>query len=245
VSKLSSGSGAVEFDSIVFDLFHTLVDPQEHAAAGWRRLDAVALILDLPVAEIELWWQQRVDEFVSAPISPIDSLVELARSRRIVLSPAAVAEIDRAMGSAQDAALAEPVAGVLETLEVLGGAGIKRAVLSNAHVRDVRTFADSPLADVVDDVCISCFTGLVKPDPAAYEGALERLGSEARRSLYVGDGGGGELAGAHDAGFGLVIAVTGPVQRGGWRSSAEQHRIEADADLVVQDVSDLGPLIDL
>jgi len=244
VSRLRSSSGAVEFDSIVFDLFHTLVDPQEHASAGLRRLDAVAQILALPVADIELWWQQRVDEFVSEPISPVDALVELARSRRIVLSPGAVAEIDRAMGSAQDGALAEPVAGVLETLRLLGSAEVKRAVLSNAHVRDVRTFADSPLADVVDDVCVSCFTGLVKPDRAAYLQALERIGSEAHRSVYMGDGGGGELKGARDAGFGLVVAVTGPVQRGGWRSSAEQQRIEIDADLVIGDISELGALLE-
>ena len=87
----------MEFDSIVFDLFHTLVDPQEHAPAGFRRLDVVAGILDLPVTEIDLWWQQNVAEFVSTPVSPIEAIIELARSRRIVLSPTAIAEIDRAM----------------------------------------------------------------------------------------------------------------------------------------------------
>ncbi len=244
MSTVDSGTGTIEFDAIVFDLFHTLIDPQEHAPPGFRRLDAVARILDLPLVEIELWWQQRVGEFVALPISPVDAIVELARSRRIVLSPTAVAEIDRAMGSAQDGALATPIAGAIETLQALGEAGIKRAVLSNAHVRDVRAFGDSPLAGIVDDACISCFTGLVKPDRAAYAGALDRIDSNAGRSLYLGDGGGDELAGARNAGFALVVAVNGPVRRGGWRSPSEQRRIEGDADIAIEDVSDLAALIE-
>lgn len=236
--------GSVEFDTIVFDLFHTLVDPQEHAPAGFRRLDLVAGILDMPFTEIDLWWQQHVAEFVSTPISPIEAIIELARSRRIVLSPTAVAEIDRAMGAAQDAAIATPLVGVLETLQSLAGAGVTLAILSNAHVRDVRTFGDSPLAQVVDDACISCFTGLVMPDRAAYDHSLERVGATAGRSLYVGDGGGSELVGARDAGFGAVIAITGPVARGGWRSRDEQELIEGRADFVTDDVVDLTARID-
>ena len=149
------------------------------------------------------------------------------------------------MGSAQDAALVTPVAGVLEALQLLGDAGVKRAILSNAHVRDVRVFGDSPLLGVVDDVCISCFTGLVKTDRAAYTGTLDRLGSEAGSSLYVGDGGGGELSGARDVGFALVVAINGPVRRGGWRADSEQQSIEEVADLVLGDVSDLAALVEI
>jgi putative hydrolase of the HAD superfamily len=244
MNRFRGATGAVEFDSIVFDLFHTLVDPQEHAPAGFRRLDVVAGILGLPLDEIELWWQQNVAEFVSTPVSPIEAIIELARSRRIVLSPTAVAEIDRAMGAAQDAAIATPVHGVLETLQALVGSGVTLAILSNAHVRDVRTFGDSPLAELVADACVSCFTGLVKPDRIAYDHSLERIGTVAERSLYVGDGGGNELVGARDAGFAAVVAITGPVQRGGWRSRDEQTVIEEGADFVTEDVVDLSARID-
>jgi putative hydrolase of the HAD superfamily len=244
MNRFRGATGAVEFDSIVFDLFHTLVDPQEHAPAGFRRLDVVAGILGLPLDEIELWWQQNVAEFVSTPVSPIEAIIELARSRRIVLSPTAVAEIDRAMGAAQDAAIRTPVRGVLETLQALAGSGVTLAILSNAHVRDVRTFGDSPLAELVADACVSCFTGLVKPDRIAYDHSLERIGTVAERSLYVGDGGGNELVGARDAGFAAVVAITGPVQRGGWRSRDEQTVIEEGADFVTEDVVDLSARID-
>lgn len=244
MSRFGVGDLAVEFDSIVFDLFHTLVDPQEHAPVGFRRLEAVAGILNLPIAEIELWWHQRVDELATTPISPIDALVEFATSRRIVMSPAAIAELDRAMGAAQDAALAQPIQGVVEALGRLADQGVGRIVLSNAVVRDVRTFGDSPLAEMVDEACMSCFTGLVKPDTAAYLGALDRAGASAGRSLFVGDGGSDEFLGAREAGFARVIAVTGPVNRGAWRSTEEQQRIVADADLAIVDVPDLLEFIE-
>jgi len=244
LSKFDAGDLVVEFDAIVFDLFHTLVDPQEHAPVGFRRLEAVAGILNMPIAEIELWWQQRVDELATKPISPIDALVEFATGRRIVMSPAAIAELDRAMGAAQDAALARPIQGVVEALGVLADQGVGRIVLSNAVVRDVRAFGESPLAAMVDEACMSCFTGLVKPDVAAYLGALDRAGASAGRSLFVGDGGSAEFLGAREAGFARVVAVTGPVNRGAWRSSEEQRRIVADADLAIVDVPDLLELIE-
>jgi len=234
----------VAFRAAVFDLFHTLVDPQEHAPPGFRRLASLAEILDVPIGDIDLWWQQVVDELVTSPVSPVDAVVDFARSRRIVLSPLAVAEVDRALGAHADRALQQPVDGVEEALRRLGGSGVAIGVLSNAIVRDVRAFPDSPLAALVDDACMSCFTGNAKPQPRAYEEALERLGVTAADAVFVGDGGSDEFEGARQVGFGAVVAVTGPVRRGGWRATAEQDRLEARADVRVKDVADLIDLIE-
>ncbi len=237
--RIAVGSETVEIDTVVFDLFHTLADPQEQAPPGFRRLEKVAAILGMAESDIDLWWEQNVPVFVSEPVSPVDELVELARVRRIVVSPGHVAELDRAMGMYQDRALHSPVAGAVATLRALRDRDVATAILSNAHVRDVRAFLESPLSAAVDDACFSCFTGMVKPDPEAYLGVLERLGADPGRSAFVGDGGSGELEGARRAGYAAAIAVIGPVGRGGWRPSDEQSRIEADADLVIADVSDL------
>jgi putative hydrolase of the HAD superfamily len=239
VSAIRIGEHRVEVEAVVFDLFHTLVDPQEHVAPGFRRLAAVADILGIAASEVELWWEQVVGELVTSPVSPIQSLVEFARSRRIVLSPGDVAELDRAMGAGADAALARPIAGAVETLAGLRRRGLGVALLSNALVRDVQTYLESPLAGVVDDACLSCFIGLAKPDPAAYSQVLERIGAVAARCLYVGDGGSDEFVGARSSRFGGVIGVTGAVERGGWRSSAEQQRIIGQADTRLESVSQL------
>ena len=236
---MQSPNQPIAFDAILFDLFHTLVDPQEHAAPGFRRLRAVAEILDLPQIDVDLWWGQVVGELVAAPLSPIDAIVELARVRRIVLSPAAIAELDRAMGGAADAALAAPIAGVEESLGVLAGLGVKRGILSNALVRDVREFPSSPLAGLVDDACMSCFTGRVKPEPAAYREALERLDVAPHKTLFVGDGGNDEFIGAREVGFAQIVAVTGAIERGGWRPEDQQRQILGQADRQFGGVSDL------
>jgi FMN phosphatase YigB (HAD superfamily) len=215
VPALPSPGEPIAFDAILFDLFHTLVDPQEHAAPGFRRLSAVAEILDLPQIDVDVWWEQVVGELVAAPLSPVDAIVELARVKRIVLSPAAIAELDRAMGGAADAALANPIAGAVEALGQLAAMGVKRGILSNALVRDVRAFPSSPLASLVDDARMSCFTG------------------------FVGDGGTDEFIGARQVGFAQVVAVTGAIDRGGWRPADQQRQILGQADRQFSGVSDL------
>ncbi len=110
-------------------------------------------------------------------------------------------------------------------------------------MRDVRAFPESPLADLVDEACFSCFTGEVKPDPAAFQGVLQRLGADGRSALFVGDGGSSEIEGALESGFAAAIAVTGPAGRGGWRRGPEQERIEAAAGAVIGDVGDLFGLV--
>jgi putative hydrolase of the HAD superfamily len=233
----------IDVDTIVFDLFHTLVDPQEHAPPGYARIRAVAGILGLPEQDVQLWWEQRVPVLVSQPVSPVDEVVEWARSRRIVLDPSHIAEIDRALGMYADAALRRPVEGVLPALDHLRSVGLAITILSNAVVRDVRSFPLSPLAPLVDDACMSCFTGMVKPNLIAYTGALERVGSAPDRAIFVGDGGSDELAGARSAGYAGIVCVRGPVRRGGWRAPDEQARIESDADLVIEDVSELPAVL--
>ena len=233
----------VEVDTLVFDLFHTLADPQEHAPPGYARLREVATILGLTEEEIGLWWEQRVPVFVSEPVSPVDDLVELARARRIVMSPHHVAELDRAFGQYQDAALRSPVDGAAEAVSRVRESGLMVSILSNAVTRDVRTFPLSPLAPLVDDACFSCFTGMVKPARAAFTGVLDRLGTVPQRSIYVGDGGSEELRGAKGTGYAAVVCVRGPAIRGGWRPSDAQRRIEEDADVVIDDVAELPELL--
>jgi putative hydrolase of the HAD superfamily len=229
----------IDVDTIVFDLFHTLVDPQEHAPPGYRRIREVAGILGLPEHEVELWWEQRVPVLVSEPVYPVDEVVEWARSRRIVLDPSHIADIDRALGVHADSALRSPIDGVVETLQHLRSVGLGLTILSNVVVRDVRTFPLSPLAPLVDDACFSCFTGMVKPNPVAFTGVLDRLGSTPVRAIYVGDGGSDELGGARRSGYAGVVCIRGPVARGGWRAASEQAAIEMDADLVIEDVVEL------
>jgi haloacid dehalogenase-like hydrolase len=79
--------------------------------------------------------------------------------------------------------------------------------LSNTHNLELRERSSSPLAVLVDAVTLSHEIGAVKPDPAAYEPIVGRLGIAASDAAYVGDGSSNELVGARRAGFFSVVLV--------------------------------------
>ena len=103
------------------------------------------------------------------------------------------------------AALRSPHPSALPTLDGLRRRGLRVGVLSNTHAMEIRAWPQSPLAGAVDAVAFSHLIGLLKPEPAAYGAILRQLGAMPERSLFVGDGGSGELAGARDYGFALVV----------------------------------------
>jgi HAD superfamily hydrolase (TIGR01509 family) len=78
----------------------------------------------------------------------------------------------------------------LDTAAVLGGLhrrGVKVAVVSNIAF-DVRPAFDRiGCAGAVDEFVLSFEVGAVKPDPAIFSTALDRLGVPAERALMVGD----------------------------------------------------------
>lgn len=234
---------SVDVRAIVFDLFYTLVDPNQTKPADFDRVTAISEILGVDTDLLGQWWDERIAEFAVTPLSPVDELVDLARQRRIVMSPGDVADVDRALGRYQDEALRNPVKGVLGTISRIRRAQVGVGLLSNAHTRDVRAWSDSPLAVLVDEACISCFIGAAKPDVRSYEVVLCRLGVDAGDALFVGDGGSEEFAGAREAGFGGVIAVSGLAIRSGFRTREEMDELCGDADVEVGEITELIPLL--
>lgn len=72
-------------------------------------------------------------------------------------------------------------------LESLHRQDIKTAVVSNIAF-DVRpAFASIGAAAFVDEFVLSYEVGAVKPDPAIFETALQRLGVDAAHAVMVGD----------------------------------------------------------
>lgn len=93
---------------------------------------------------------------------------------------------------------------------------------------EIRAWPESPLAGAVDSVAFSHVIGHMKPDAAAYEAILSRLGAVPERSVFVGDGGSNELAGARDFGFALVVlADEAPMAH--WPTKLPALRSQADA----------------
>ena len=81
----------------------------------------------------------------------------------------------------------KPAPEAASTLEALRRDGYRLGVVANAEpwLRDV--LAASGLASLLDAIVISADVGVAKPEPAIFALALEALGTEAERAVFVGD----------------------------------------------------------
>jgi HAD superfamily hydrolase (TIGR01509 family) len=80
-----------------------------------------------------------------------------------------------------------PYADTRTTLRTLHDAGIKVGVVSNIGF-DIRPlFAAWGLAGLIDSFVLSYEVGRIKPDPAIFLCACDRVGADPERTLMVGD----------------------------------------------------------
>ena len=78
---------------------------------------------------------------------------------------------------------------------------ILRGLLSDCTHELPDIWPSLPVSRYVDATVFSVIAGVRKPHPTLYATLLAALAVEAHECLYVGDGGSGELTGAHHAGM--------------------------------------------
>ena len=81
----------------------------------------------------------------------------------------------------------QPIAGAIETLDLLRGQGLRLAVVANWDCALEEQLDRTNLARFFDVVVTSAGAGVAKPDPGIFELALGRLGVPPSRALHVGD----------------------------------------------------------
>ena len=79
--------------------------------------------------------------------------------------------------------------------------GVRLATISNCIAEDVSGWPRCAFAPHFACAVFSFAAGAVKPDARIYLDATERLGVQPEDTLYIGDGGDDELAGAERAGL--------------------------------------------
>ncbi len=226
-------------EAVVFDLFHTLADPEDFRPRDFDRGGEAAAVLGVEAAPFRAHWERQLAELAVSLDRAADRAAAYARARGREVSPEQWSAVDDILGRYQDLALQHPRPEVVAALQVLRAAGLRLGLLSNAHERDVRAWERSPLRPLVDAACFSCFIGHAKPSPQAYQVALAALRVGPGRAAFVADGGGGELTGARRVGFGLVVLVSGPALRRGLRDAAQVAALEPEADVHLNGVEEL------
>ena len=190
--------------TFVFDLFHTLVDTEHLRPRGFQELTAVAEACGVDRDRFGAFWSATYVERETTPLDLLALVERFCETERGPLTADERANIDEIFGLCKDDALRSPEPGIVELLAELAR---RRAigVLSNCHEREVRCWAESPLARHVTVFGRSCDIGAMKPDLRPYRWMATQLRAEPGKSVYVGNGSSDELAGARQAGFGFIV----------------------------------------
>ncbi len=141
------GSAALQpptIEAIVFDLFHTLVDPEDFRPRDFDRVEQVARVLGVEAAAFRRFWEGQLAELVVCPDRPADRAAAYALAGGLQVTARQLTAVDDILGRYQDLALEHPRPGVVAALEGLRERGYRLGLLSNAHERDVRAWDRSP-----------------------------------------------------------------------------------------------------
>ena len=225
----------------IFDLFHTLVNPEEHKPKEFTKTKKIAEIFSMDSSEFAKYWDETsVTRNTNRSRKPID-LVEdyVVRSTGHSPSMGDLLVVDTILGRYHDMALANPRSDVIVALHNLRFKGIRLGVLANADEREVSTWFRSPRSGLFDAACFSCDIGVEKPSREAYSAAANKMGVPPSGIVYVGDGLEGDLEGAKEAGFAGIVFMEGIISRHGLLSSQEIKKQESLADATIQRISEL------
>ncbi|MXZ65326.1 MAG: HAD family hydrolase [Acidimicrobiaceae bacterium] len=222
----------------VFDLFHTLVDPEHFRSPEFRRVEAVADACGMDRKKFGEFWSATYVERETTPIDPVELVERFCEAEREPLTAVERASIDEILGVCQDQALRAPEPGIVDLVARLARQR-PIGVLSNCHQREVRCWAESPLARHVTVFGRSCDIGAMKPDLRPYRWMAAQLRIESAESVYVGNGSSDELAGARRAGFGYIVHCNVFDRSNGLVKPEEQLRRAGQADTTVDTVEEL------
>lgn len=210
-------------ECLFFDLFHTLTALESE----WSDIPPTCELLGV---DRKAWDEQLLersrDRLVGKSRDSVEFLGRMARTIDPTIPEGRIREAARLRTLRFARALGDIPAENLETLAELRRRGVRLCLVSNADVSEAASWTNSPLAPLFDDALFSCEVGSVKPEPEIYELALERMGAQAERSAFVGDGGSDELAGARAAGLGTIMVIW--VIRALWPERVERRRSQAD-----------------
>ena len=125
-------------------------------------------------------------------------------------------------------------AGVRTSLERLGSAGLKLAVVSNSEGTLEKMLEEIDLRRYFAVVLDSAVVGFTKPDPRMFQLALDRLNVSAADALMVGDSPSADVDGAHA--MGIRAALIDPHDFYPWSRAPRFSDVAALTEALLQAV---------
>jgi putative hydrolase of the HAD superfamily len=230
----------LQYSAIVFDLFHTIVDPEDFRPKDHHRDEHVAKLLRVDATKFSSYWSKTLSiRNTSRSMTPIHLVEQFLAKEGLTRDKELLAKVDYELGRFQDMALLNPRPEALSALRSLMDQGLKLGLLTNCDSREARQWPNSPMAPLFHSACFSFDIGAMKPEHRAYDMILERLGEIGKRTVYVGDGGSNELEGAKGAGIKLIVFMQGFVASNGLRKPNEIQGFSRVADVTIHGLEEL------
>ena len=188
--------------AFIFDLFDTLTGFE----SNWSVIPPVSVMLGL---NSKAWNDQLLlhsnDRLTGKLQDPFLIIKNMAHNIDNTIPDEVIHQVVINRTKRYSDALRNIPAENIETIRKLRLLNKKMALLSNADVMECSGWDKSPLRPFFDVVVFSCEAGFAKPDPAAYEFCMNKLGISDSDCVFVGDGGSNELAGARSLGITTVF----------------------------------------
>jgi HAD superfamily hydrolase (TIGR01509 family) len=214
---------------VLFDLFETLVTESNPSI---RRASSLASQLGVNDDAYRRHWRSRRVEVVLGRSAFRDVLAQITRTLGAMPDDNVLDDLRLERLSQKAAVLRNVEPDVLAALEALRARGLRLALVTNSFAEDVAGWDSSPLHLLFDVALFSCVVGLAKPDPEIYLLACRRLDVSPSHTLFIGDGGDEELAGARRAGLHARQALWFPARRQRPGLTAEDLCLRHPSDMV-------------
>jgi putative hydrolase of the HAD superfamily len=231
--------------AVAFDLFHTLVDPEEYRPREFQRARAVADLLHMPQDEFAAYWASELpSRLVTLRPTVLERVQAFCHEKGIFPLKSVWPEVNDILGRYQDQAILHPHPTMLATLRALKEAGWTLGLISNCDEREMMRWPESEQAPLFDGTVFSCVVGAAKPSVEAYESLIARWGgAPLAAAAFVGDGNSDELAGARRAGFAKVVFQAEFVSKNGLRPASANEALAKDADVTISDIRELPRIL--
>jgi putative hydrolase of the HAD superfamily len=204
----------MNYNTVIFDLFGTLVD--DFVSSAGQMNTHMAAALEVPHEQFMQVWRETSDLRTIGAFQTVEASIDYVCSK---IGATLTAE---QMATAVEIRLRhtrhalKPRPNTLATLEELRKRGYRIGLISNCSIEIPILWPETTFADLVESPIFSSRVNLRKPDVRIYHLACERLSVLPEQCVYIADGENHELAVAADLGLHPVLI----------RNSTSQHRLE-------------------
>jgi putative hydrolase of the HAD superfamily len=193
----------MKFETIVFDLFGTLVN-HFPSSAGQMHHEMVA-VLKVPYEEFNRLWSRTTEMRVVGAFETVEASIQYVLDKMDAHARAEQIRNAVALRMRYIKEALRPKAGAISTLKELRRRGYRLGLLSNCSLEIPLLWPKTDFAGPIDTPIFSCLDRLKKPDERIYHLACEQLGTKPESCLYIADGEEFELTAAARAGLQPVL----------------------------------------